>query len=75
MYSEVHDDAESMDNAIKILADKLVSSSPEAMSVLKKVLWNGTEDWEELLKERAAISGRLVLSDFTRNAIAAFKAK
>ena len=45
------------------------------MAELKKVLWKGTEDWNELLKERAAISGRLVLSDFTRNAIAAFKAK
>ncbi|MAO45797.1 MAG: enoyl-CoA hydratase [Crocinitomicaceae bacterium] len=75
LYSEVHDDAESMDNAVKTLAEKLASSSPEAMSELKKVLWKRTEDWDELLKERAAISGRLVLSDFTRNAIAEFKAK
>ena len=45
------------------------------MRELKKVLWVGTEDWDSLLKERASISGRLVLSDFTRNAIAAFKRK
>jgi methylglutaconyl-CoA hydratase len=43
------------------------------MAELKKVMWRGTEDWDELLIERAKISGRLVLSDFTRNAIAAFK--
>jgi methylglutaconyl-CoA hydratase len=42
---------------------------------MKKVFWKGTEHWDELLKERAAISGKLVLSDFTKNAIAKFKAK
>ncbi len=42
---------------------------------MKKIFWKGTEHWETLLFERAAISGRLVLSDFTKNAIAAFKAK
>jgi methylglutaconyl-CoA hydratase len=45
------------------------------MLQLKKVFWHGTENWDTLLSERAAISGKLVLSDFTRNAIAAFKAK
>jgi ubiquinone/menaquinone biosynthesis C-methylase UbiE len=53
----------------------LTHSNPEAMSELKRVFWSGTEDWETLLVERAEISGRLVLSDFTRNAIQAFKKK
>ena len=75
LYSEVFESTEEMDNAIHTLAAKLANSSPEAMSELKNVLWMGTEDWDDLLKKRAAISGRLVLSDFTRNAIAAFKAK
>jgi len=75
LYSEVFETAVEMDTTIQELAEKLSKSSPEAMAELKKVLWKGTEDWGELLKERAAISGRLVLSDFTRNAIAAFKAK
>jgi methylglutaconyl-CoA hydratase len=64
-----------MDDAIISLADKLAHSSPEAMSQLKKIFWHGTEHWDTLLSERAAISGRLVLSDFTRNAINKFKAK
>lgn len=75
LYSQVFDTAEEMDDAILALAEKLASSSPEAMKELKTVIWNGTDDWNNLLKERAAISGRLVLSDFTRNAIAAFKEK
>jgi methylglutaconyl-CoA hydratase len=57
------------------LLEKLTHSNPEAMSELKRVFWSGTEDWETLLVERSEISGRLVLSDFTRNAIQAFKKK
>jgi methylglutaconyl-CoA hydratase len=57
------------------LATRLAQSSPEAMADLKRVLWQGTEHWDTLLPERAAISGRLVLSDFTKNAIQSFKQK
>jgi methylglutaconyl-CoA hydratase len=64
-----------MDAAIDALAQKLVNSNPEAMAELKNIFWQGTENWDELLVERAGISGRLVLSDFTRNAISKFKAK
>ncbi len=49
--------------------------NPEAMKLLKEVCWKGTENWGDLLEERAAMSGKLVLSDFTKNAIAKFKAK
>lgn len=75
LYNEVFDTAEAMDAAIDTLAQRLVNSNPEAMAELKRIFWQGTENWDELLVERAGISGRLVLSDFTRNAIAKFKAK
>ncbi len=75
LYTEVFTDITSMDNAIQILAHKLAHSNPEAMKSLKKIFWKGTEHWDTLLMERAEISGTLVLSDFTRNAIQAFKAK
>lgn len=75
LYAEVYSDSDEMDNGINTLAGKLTQSSPEAMAELKKVFWKGTEHWDDLLMERAAISGRLVLSDFTRNAINKFKAK
>jgi methylglutaconyl-CoA hydratase len=75
LYAEIFDDVTTMDNAIEVLANKLATSNPEAMSMLKKVFWTGTEHWDTLLSERAAMSGKLVLSDFTKNAISAFKKK
>jgi methylglutaconyl-CoA hydratase len=75
LYAEVFETEEAMDAAIDALAQKLVNSNPEAMAELKNIFWQGTENWDELLVERAGISGRLVLSDFTRNAISKFKAK
>ncbi len=75
LFAEVHDSIENMDEAVYRLANTLAHSNPMAMAEMKKIFWRGTENWDELLKERAAISGRLVLSDFTRNAINKFKAK
>ncbi len=75
LFSELHENIENMDEAVDRLANKLAHSSPEAMKEMKKIFWKGTEQWDELLKERAAISGKLVLSEFTKNAIAKFKAK
>ena len=75
LYAEIFDSIEEMDAAIEVLANKLASSNPQAMNMLKKVFWEGTENWDTLLIERAAMSGELVLSDFTRNAINAFKKK
>jgi len=75
LYAELHHSTEELDDAVKTLADRLAHSSPDAIAQLKKVFWQGTENWDTLLAERAAISGRLVLSDFTRNAIQAFKSR
>lgn len=73
LYAEVYDSVDELDDAVQKLAQKLAASNPEAMTELKKTFWSGTDHWDELLKERAAMSGKLVLSDFTRNAINAFK--
>lgn len=75
LYMEVHESAEEMDTAIQTLAEKLANSNPEAMAKLKRVFWEGTETWDNLLKVRAQASGQLVLSDFTKNAINSFKKK
>jgi methylglutaconyl-CoA hydratase len=75
LYAELHPDVAAMDESIRRLANVLMHSSPEAMAEMKKIFWKGTEHWDTLLLERAAISGRLVLSDFTRNAIAKFKTR
>lgn len=75
LFAELHPTIEGLDESIDRLANTLMHSSPEAMSELKKVFWKGTEHWDRLLPERAAISGRLVLSEFTKNAIEKFKVK
>ena len=75
LYSEIFDTVEAMDESISTLANTLAKSNPEAMQMLKKVFWQGTSHWDELLLERAAMSGKLVLSEFTRNAINKFKKK
>lgn len=75
LYTEIFETVEEMDKAIDTLTHKLSNSNPGAMELLKKVFWKGTEDWDNLLDERAALSGELVLSDFTVNAINAFKKK
>lgn len=75
IYSELHNSTEELNDAVQRLADKLARSNPDAMAQLKKVFWEGTENWDQLLAARAAISGKLVLSDFTKKAIEKFKAK
>jgi methylglutaconyl-CoA hydratase len=75
LFAEVYDTIEEVDEAIARLANSLAHSSPEAMTEMKKIFWKDTEHWDELLIERAKISGRLVLSDFTRAAIEKFKNK
>jgi methylglutaconyl-CoA hydratase len=75
LFAEVHGTTEGMDESILKLTDTLIHFSPQAMAEMKKIFWKGTENWDHLLLERAAISGKLVLSSFTRNAIKKFKAK
>ena len=75
LFARIHETIEALDADVERLANQLAKSSPEAMAQLKKAAWSGTEHWDHLLPERAAISGALVLSAFTANAIAAFKQK
>jgi methylglutaconyl-CoA hydratase len=75
LFAELHHDIETMDESIFRLSTTLLQSSPEAMAEMKRVLWHGTEHWDKLLIERAAISGKLVLSEFTKKAIEKFKGK
>ncbi len=75
LYAGVFESVEALDDAVQKLAQQLSASSLEAMRELKKTFWQGTEDWDKLLAQRAAISGKLVLSDFTKAAIEQFKNK
>lgn len=75
LYADIYENISELDAAVASLAEKLAKSNPEAMAMLKKIFWKGTEDWDTLLIERAEMSGKLVLSDFTVNAINKFKSK
>ncbi len=75
LFAEIHPSVEAMDEAIGRLTMQLVHYHPLAMAEMKKVFWAGTEHWDSLLAERAAISGKLVLSEFTREAIRKFKTR
>ena len=75
LYAELFATVSEMDKSIDALVGKLAASNPEAMAELKKVQWEGTHHWDKLLVERAGISGKLVLSEFTINAINKFKTK
>jgi len=73
LFSKVYANQKMLDIEINIFAKKLANYNPEALSEMKKVFWEGTEHWGTLLYERAEISGKLVLSDFSRNALSQFK--
>jgi methylglutaconyl-CoA hydratase len=73
LYSNTFETIEQLDTAITDFSIKLSSYNPEALTEMKKVLWEGTENWDALLLDRAAVSGKLVLSDFTKNALLQFK--
>jgi methylglutaconyl-CoA hydratase len=75
LYAELHTTVQEMDESIGRLVQVLMHSSPDAMAAMKKIFWKGTEHWDQLLPERAAISGKLILSEFSKAAIAKFKKK
>ncbi len=75
LFHDVFETVEQVDTYIEYLSKVLVNSSPEAMKQIKTMLWQGTEHWDNLLEERAGISGRLLLSQYTKDAIKAFKSR
>lgn len=73
LYAKVFESVKDLDKEIDILTTKLAGYNPEALSAMKKVLWEGTENWDTLLAERAQISGKLVLSDATKKALEPYR--
>lgn len=75
LYTKVFATNRELDEAVSEIAKKISNCNLDSVAQLKKIFWKGTEDWDELLEERAEISGRLAVSDFTRNYIKQFKGK
>jgi methylglutaconyl-CoA hydratase len=75
LYARVASKSAELDEATDNFARALAASNPDAVARIKRITWTDTEKWPRLLEERAAMSGTLVLSDYTRRAIAAFAAR
>jgi len=73
LFANVYETAEEMDKAIQTLAEKLAASNPDSMRALKEVMWDGTDHWDSLLLERAAMSGTRVLSEYTKKTLEKLK--
>ena len=72
LFAKVFETIKELDEEVDVLATKLANYNPQALAEMKSVLWNDTDNWNDLLAERAKISGELVLSEFTKNALAKF---
>jgi len=75
LFARVFETIKEMDIEVDVLALKLSKYNPKALTAMKKVLWEGTESWNDLLAKRAEMSGKLVLSEFTKKALLKFKKK
>ena len=73
LYAKVFDSVSELDEAVEVFAENLCTYNPKAMIEMKTMFWRGTEDWDMLLTQRAKISGRLVLSDFTKDKLRDYK--
>ncbi len=73
LYAQVLDSIEELDDAVQVLTKKLTDYNPQSMRAIKQIFWQDAEHWDELLAERATLSGRLALSDFTKSALRKFK--
>lgn len=73
LFAKVFDSFTEMDRELDFFTNQLASYNPDGLTEWKKALWKNTEHWDQLLVDRAAITGTLVLSDFTRNALSKFK--
>ena len=75
LFAEVFDTTEQLDDYLDHFCAYLTSKNPEALSLLKNIFWHNTENWDNVLDERAAMSGKLILSEYSKKAIHSIKAK
>lgn len=73
LYADIFETTEALDEAVKILAERLAGYNPEALNAMKAVFWKDTEHWDVLLDQRAEMSGKLVLSEFTKKTLKRFR--
>lgn len=75
LFTKVFASVSEIDEEINNLTERLVKFNIEAMMEVKKMFWEGAENWDELLEKRAEISGRLILSEYSKNCLKNFSSK
>ncbi|WP_299436094.1 enoyl-CoA hydratase/isomerase family protein [uncultured Maribacter sp.] len=73
LFAKVFENSNDLDKELDFYTNQLSEYNPEALEAWKKVLWEGTDHWDKLLTDRAAITGELVLSNATKQALSKFK--
>ncbi|TPN87786.1 enoyl-CoA hydratase/isomerase family protein [Aquimarina algicola] len=73
LFNRVFESITELDKETQIFAEKIASYNPQATQQMKKIRWEGTENWDKLLLQRAEISGELILSDFSKKSLKKFK--
>ncbi|WP_226063198.1 enoyl-CoA hydratase/isomerase family protein [Kaistella polysaccharea] len=73
VYHSVSENIEMMDKEINKFLEKLSTRSSDALSLVKKVSWEGTEHFEHLMPERILMSASLILEDSAKKNIEKIK--
>ncbi|MEP6646577.1 MAG: enoyl-CoA hydratase/isomerase family protein [Saprospiraceae bacterium] len=69
LFHEVFDTTTQLDAYLDHFCKNLLSSSPDALVAIKIMMWHDTEHWDDLLDQRAEISGSLVINETAQQAI------
>ena len=73
VYHSVSENISEMDEEIKVFMEKLSTRSSDALALIKKVSWEGTEHFEQLMPERILMSASLILEDSAKENIGKIK--
>ena len=73
VYHSVSENIQMMDEEIDKFLEKLSTRSSDALALIKKVSWEGTEHFEQLMPERILMSASLILEDSAKENIGKIK--
>lgn len=73
VYHSVSETIEEMDEKLQEFLGKLSERNSDALALIKKVSWEGTEHFDELMPERIHMSASLILEDSAKKNIASIK--
>lgn len=75
LFTKVFATIAELDEETHKLAEHLSKCSVEAMAEIKKMFWEGTENWDKLLEQRAEINGKLIFTEYAKKYMKNFSAK